>query len=68
MVRIQEPESSLGASKAAAAPIVLVLVVVLESVGRAGRDLTTYARDTGRATIKSRATRSIEDENDLHRF
>ena len=53
----------LGASKPAAAPIVIVLV--LERVGRARRDLTTYARDTGRATIKSRATRSIEDEDDF---
>jgi hypothetical protein len=52
----------LGASKAAAAPIVLVLV--LESVGHARHDLTAYAHDTGRAKIKSQTARSIEDDDE----
>ena len=36
--------------------------------GRARRDLTTCARDTGRATIKSRAARSIEDEDEYEKI
>ena len=54
-------------SEWAAAPLivlVLVVVLVLESVGCALCDLTAYAHDTGRAKIKSQATRSIEDDDE----